>query len=128
MRLADLPAVRAFVADTCARSGVRPEVSDALVLATDEVCANVVLHGYGVNDPGPLAVAVECTGDATRVTITDAGRPFDPASAAAPTLDAPWQERAVGGLGWLLVRQLVDELRYERCSETNRVTLVKLTS
>jgi anti-sigma regulatory factor (Ser/Thr protein kinase) len=40
-----------------------------------------------------------------------------------------WQERAVGGLGWFLVRQMVDDIQYESSADAegafNRLTLVK---
>jgi anti-sigma regulatory factor (Ser/Thr protein kinase) len=89
------------------------------------VCTNIVLHGYGAGEPGPITVEVDRADDGARVTITDEGRAFDPADAPVPDLAAPWEEREAGGLGWHLVRQVVDELRYERRAGANLVTLVK---
>ena len=123
--LADLAALRAFVAAACAEVGAPAAVGEALVLAADEVCTNIVLHGYGAGEPGPITIEVERADDGARVTITDEGRAFDPADAPVPDLAAPWAEREAGGLGWHLVRQVVDELRYERRPGANLVTLVK---
>jgi anti-sigma regulatory factor (Ser/Thr protein kinase) len=57
--------------------------------------------------------------------VVDRGRPFSPDDAAPPDLDAAWDERPVGGLGWHLVRSVVDEVRYRREGSENRLTLIK---
>jgi anti-sigma regulatory factor (Ser/Thr protein kinase) len=60
------------------------------------------------------------------VTITDRGRPFSPAQAPSPDLEADWQSRAQGGLGWHLIRRVVDEIDYASgAGGENRLTLVK---
>jgi len=123
--LADLAAVRTFVAGASAEAGLDDAARDALVLATDEVCANVIVHGYGGRAPGPLEVVVCNASDGVHVTVADTGAPFDPADAPAAELHDDWAERPVGGLGWHLVRHLVDDLSYERRGDANRVTLVK---
>ena len=45
--LADLAAVRGAVSDACAAAGATAQDVEALVLAVDEVSANVLQHGYG---------------------------------------------------------------------------------
>ena len=55
--------------------------------------------------------------------LTDNGIAFDP-TAHVPNEKAT-DERQVGGLGIHLIRQIVDEIRYERKDERNIITLVK---
>jgi serine/threonine-protein kinase RsbW len=128
-RLEDLATVREMVKLACNDAGAPREVRDALVLATDEVCSNIVLHAYGVDTPGPMRVAVDVgagAGAHATITITDAAPPFDPVAAGpAPDLGSPWDTRSIGGLGLFLVRKLMDEVRYERQPAGNCVTLVK---
>jgi hypothetical protein len=51
---------------------------------------------------------------------------LDPADAPAPDLASPLEERDPGGLGWHLVRQLVDGLEYRAApAGGNTYTLVK---
>lgn len=132
--VADLPAVRAFVADGGRAAGLAPDLVEALVLAADEVCSNVVEHAYNDRPPGPVTVAFERVDDATgaraELTVVDAGPAFDPSTAPVPVLVGPAETRPAGGLGWFLVRQVVDEWRYERRAERdgvarNVLTLVK---
>lgn len=121
---ADLAAVRAHVAAGARAAGLDAAGRDALVLAADEVCANVVLHAYA-DAPGPLTVDVAAAPDGgCTCTIVDAGPPFDPAGVRpAPADDTPLAARPVGGLGWHLVRQSVDALRYARVGAHNVVVL-----
>ena len=127
--LRDLAEVRRVVGDACAAAGADGPTTDALVLAVDEVCANVLQHGYGARageGGGPLDVAVARAPDALVVRVTDAAPHFDPAVAAPEPahLDAPADDRPIGGLGWHLVRRSVDEVAWTPLpGRGNRVTL-----
>ena len=57
------------------------------------------------------------------LTLTDDGIAFDP-TAHVPNEKAT-DERQVGGMGIHLIRQIVDEIRYERSENKNILTLVK---
>ena len=121
-----MPALLAFVERACAGAGLPDDVAFAVRLAAEEACTNVIRHGYVGGTPGPVAVAIER--DATRVVVTieDRGTPFDPADAPPPPLDAPADERPLGGLGWHLIRQVMDEVHHAHDARAgNRLTLVK---
>jgi serine/threonine-protein kinase RsbW len=123
-RLESLAAIRRFVEDGCVRAGVSPDRQGALVLAVDEACTNIIEHGYAGRDPGQISISLDAEEDGVRVRIADSGRAFDPASAEAPDLAAGWEERPIGGLGWHLIRQTVDEVRYRSDETGNVLTLI----
>ena len=56
------------------------------------------------------------------IRLTDDGRAFDP---TAHLTKAKPEEMQIGGLGISLIRQLVDEIHYERKEERNILGLVK---
>lgn len=58
------------------------------------------------------------------VTITDDGVPFDPTSKESDTEKAI-NERQIGGLGISLIRQIVDELHYQRTNDRNQLIITK---
>ncbi|HWC66359.1 MAG TPA: ATP-binding protein [Thermoanaerobaculia bacterium] len=123
-----LPALVDFVRDACERSGADASSCFAMRLAVEEVCVNLMRHAYGAGEPGPIEVIVDGSPGRLLVTITDFAPPFSPEEAPAPDLDGSWEERRIGGLGWHLVKSVVDEVRYEaRPREGNRLTLVKRT-
>lgn len=95
-------------------------------LAAEEVCTNVIAHAYPAGVPGPVTLRLERKPDVVVVTVEDAGIPFDPTTAPSPALGGDWHERAIGGLGWHLVRRVVDEVHHEPIAGGgNRVTLIK---
>ena len=125
-RAENLGRIRDFLEEACRETGVGRSDTHGLKLAVDEACTNVVEHGYAGMPPGPLAVSFQEGDREIAVTIQDRGRPFDPARAPAADVVSDWDKRPIGGLGWHLIRQLVDEIRYDSNPETgNRLTLVK---
>ena len=58
--------------------------------------------------------------------ISDHGIPFDPTQSPEADISLSAEERAIGGLGIHLVRQIMDEIHYERKDDMNVLTLVKL--
>lgn len=123
-----LAEIREFLRDTLTALDASATI-DPLVLAVDEVCANLVQHAPPGTTPGPSRVVVRRRADDIIVEVEDRGEPFDPADAPPPDLDSAWDERRVGGLGWFLVRQMVDALHYESHADHdgphNRLTLTK---
>ena len=126
-----LAEIRSFLTTSLTELGLSAAV-DACVLAVDEVCANLVEHADVGTFPGPTRVSVRRSGSEAIVVVEDRGRPFDPANAPAPDLSADWEARPVGGLGWFLVKQMVDHLSYESTPVAdgllNRLTLIKRVS
>ncbi|MEO5903256.1 MAG: ATP-binding protein [Gemmatimonadaceae bacterium] len=94
-------------------------------VALDELLANELSHGMAGRDTGSVTVEVELNQERVKVTITDDGPRFDPFSQAPPDTTLPIDERAIGGLGIHLVRQLMDDVSYERRDGHNVVVLVK---
>lgn len=122
----NLSRVRAFVEAACLEAGAEPRTCFDLKLAVDEACANIVEHGYPRESPGTMRVAVSFDGERLTVAITDRGRSFDPSAIAPPDLTAGLEERASGGLGWHLIRSMVDEVAYRAdAAGGNCLTLVK---
>ncbi len=115
-------AVFARFAETYALPGaVRRSVSVAL----DELLANELSHGMTGRDAGSVTVEVELDQERVTVTIADDGTPFDPFTQAAPDTTLSVDERPIGGLGIHLVRELMDEVSYQRRDGQNVVVLVK---
>jgi anti-sigma regulatory factor (Ser/Thr protein kinase) len=111
------------LAEFAGRAGVPMAVQLELRLVLDELLSN--LHKYGGRDGRGPAVEVEARVESGTLTLAvgDDGPPFDPLTAPGPRLDTGLAERAIGGLGLHLVRQLMHEARYERAGGWNRLRL-----
>ena len=121
--LADLLAV---ADQACERAGASREVRDAVRLAVEEVTVNVITHGYADEPPGPITIELDWGRCPMTIEIADRARAFDPRSVPPPAFDTALEDRPIGGLGWHLVRQMVDEVRYRPDPERgNHLTLLK---
>jgi anti-sigma regulatory factor (Ser/Thr protein kinase) len=92
-------------------------------IALDEVLANVVTHAYGGDDSRWVGLRVTVGAGLLEAEVEDDGPPFDPLSVPDPDLDAPLEERRVGGLGILFVRRLMSEVAYARRGDRNHLIL-----
>jgi anti-sigma regulatory factor (Ser/Thr protein kinase) len=98
----------------------------AMNLAIDELVTNALLYGYeGDCANETVVVEIAASGDELRATLTDTGRPFDPREVPPPNLNAPLEERTLGGLGIHLVRSLMDSVDYRRANDKNVLTVKK---
>lgn len=128
-RRESLREILAFVDGACARLGVSGSDAFDVRLAVEEVCTNVIEHGYDGADPGPLGLSLRGDAESVVITVADRGVPFDPDNAQQPDLESGWEERPLGGVGLHLVRQVMDEVRYETSADgMNSTTLVKRKS
>ena len=59
------------------------------------------------------------------VQYSDRGAAFNPLDTPEPDLQAPLMERQVGGLGVYMVRRVVQDLEYQRCGESNQITMTR---
>jgi len=101
------------------------EVIFALNLSLDEVVTNVISYAYADVHDHAIDVHLRLDGDVLRAEVSDDGRPFNPVLVPSPNLDAPIEERRIGGLGVHLVRELMDSLDYRREANRNVLTLTK---
>jgi len=97
------------------------ELNMPINLALEEIVTNVMLYAY----PGKHGqVLVEYTAPLI-FTITDSGIAFDPTKKEEVDTTLSAEERPIGGLGIHLVRQIMDEVIYERVDDKNVLTLIK---
>ncbi len=123
-------------AERAALEGLRDwveEIADALnaalrakhqmLIAVDEIFTNIASYSYG-GKPGFVEVGVDFDEEARQLSITfeDEGVAYNPLEAREPDISASLEDREIGGLGILMVRQLMDGVEYKR--EKNRNILI----
>ncbi len=124
--LESLSDFREFIKEHCAGvPGVTDEVVYDVQLAVDEACTNIISHGYAALDAGSIILDLDIHPDRLVVTLTDFGHAFEPSSAPVPDVDAPIEEREVGGFGLFFIQQAMDEMNYQVTEDGNKMTLTK---
>jgi anti-sigma regulatory factor (Ser/Thr protein kinase) len=109
-------------------AGLSDEVVGELNLCLEEILTNIMFYGLEEGrDPDSLAIelGLEVSDRALTVRVQDNGKPFNPLDAGDPDTELPVEERAIGGLGIHLVRELMDELLYAREGDRNVLTMKK---
>lgn len=116
----DLPALIDAIERWLDQEGVPHGAVARLMIAFDEVLSNITHYGGGTID---LTVTIDA-GIVTAVVVDD-GPPFDPLARPAPDTGLGIDERAIGGLGIHLVREMMDDVRYAYDQGRNRLTFSK---
>jgi sigma-B regulation protein RsbU (phosphoserine phosphatase) len=106
-----------FIDQAGRHMGLQEDVIFAFKLAVEEACMNIITHGYKDSDPGQIKLTFERDLKRIVLTIYDEGIPFDPEGSSEADIESDWKERKVGGLGLLMIREMVDEISYESVDE-----------
>ena len=128
--LSEMAALEPFVDQIAEEYGLEMAFSFQLHLALDEAVSNVVNYAYGEQHGMPVIIEAEKSADGDRsllvIRIIDNGVAFNPLD-EAPEVDVTLsaEERQIGGLGIFLIRQVMDDVKYERSADQNQLTMIK---
>lgn len=118
--------MRQFAAQAAKDAGMDDTEVCAVELAVDEACSNIIEHAYGLDKGGEIECTCTAANDCLTVILRDHGKPFNLSSVTEPDLSSGLEKRPLGGLGVYLMRQLMDEVRFEALGEAgNLLTMVK---
>ncbi|MDM8525431.1 ATP-binding protein [Desulfococcaceae bacterium HSG8] len=107
-----LPEIGKLAADAGGSAGFDDvEISD-IQLAVDEACTNTITHGLKKDPTRSFQLAIQWKTGEIEILIYEKGEPFDPLQMKQPDLEAPLQDRQVGGLGFYFVKKLMDIVEY----------------
>ena len=122
--VAEITRVTSEVSSFLEKRGIPEAAGFTVHLVVEELVRNVQRHAFGEGRPdGVVDLEVKATPNSVWVHVEDDGPPFDPTGGPDPDVDAPLAEREEGGLGVYLVRQMTEEVSYERAHNRNRVSV-----
>jgi serine/threonine-protein kinase RsbW len=123
----NLAMIRDFVSHVGEQAGFDEKEVMKLSLAVDEACANVIEHAYGEDaSKGQVRVKVSFDEDRVLVEVIDTGKGFDPSQLPVKEVEDLVRERRSGGLGWRLIRSVMDEVEYQIVpGEKNELRMIK---
>ena len=94
-------------------------------LALDELFTNIISYGFPDDDEHEIKVTIIPQNNMLCLHIEDDGVPFNPVEVKEPDLKCTIEDCKIGGLGIHLIKNLMDEVCYERCGDINKLTLKK---
>ena len=108
--LESVPKFNAF-AEKCLDGIGCPKAAKAdLLVALDEITNNIAQ--YSGSERMTVAVEMARNPSVVRFAVTDAGTPWNPLEHLDPDITLSADERAIGGLGILMVKKLMDDVSY----------------
>ena len=116
-KMSVLEELRNFVESAASVSGLPREDVFAFKLAADELCTNIIQYGFEGREPGLLSLSFDTKDNMARLIIRDNGKYFPPDQAQSPDVEADWDEREIGGLGIFFVKELMDNVTYNKNEE-----------
>lgn len=119
-RLAD--AVQAFAM----ANRLPDEKADDLRLVVEETVTNIIQYGFEDDKEHQILVSFSYTEGLVSIEIEDEAKPFNPLKIPAPNLELDFDQRDVGGMGFHLVRSLMDNVEYRFQNGKNILTMKKL--
>jgi serine/threonine-protein kinase RsbW len=127
-RLEEIERLAGVIEAFCAKHQLPDAIAFAFNLSLDEVVTNIVSYAFPDVQEHPIDVRLCLKGDILQAEVSDSGRPFNPIDVPTPDLDAPIDERRIGGLGIHIVREMMDTLEYAREGDRNILRLRKRVS
>ena len=114
-----------FVEDIAVEKQLTPSLTMNINLALEEAVTNVICYAYPPGTDGTVDIRATVGDHQLEFTISDEGKPFDPTAAPEANTEAGLAQRRIGGLGIHLVRQIMDNVRYEWKDGRNVLNLIK---
>jgi sigma-B regulation protein RsbU (phosphoserine phosphatase) len=111
--------IEKFAAETDTAAGIAQKMGIIL----DELLNNTITYGFEDSSGHEIHVAIELNDDHVTLRVSDDGIPFNPFTHIDPDTSLPAEQREIGGLGVMLVKELTDSQTYHRLSDSNVVTL-----
>ncbi len=125
-QIKDIATACDFVVAEAESAGLDERDAHHCQLAVDEICTNIIEHGYGLADDERF-IDIICQKYDNRfvVQILDDSFPFDPLGRTDPDPTSELEDRRIGGWGVYFIKKMMDELTYDYSQGRNRLTMVK---
>ena len=118
--------IREFLQRVLSENSI-PEVTvNTLVLAVDEVCANLIIHSHNCDPNEQIELKVRVNGK-SEITfdIIDHGDGFNIGEYEEPSISDIVKQKRKGGIGLMLVRRIMDQIEYIKGDKKNVYRLHK---
>ena len=100
-------------------------IQTQILIAAEEIFINIASYAYGEKE-GDVEIKTRLGKDGCfQICFEDRSIPYDPLKKPDPDITLSAEERGIGGLGILMVKKSMDDVRYEYLEGANCLTLCK---
>lgn len=123
--LSEISRLNGFIEDIGNEFSLAPDMIFNLTLVLEEAVVNVINYAYPKEDHESIYLSAKMQDGSIIFVLSDSGKEFDPTMAPDADVTLSAEDRQIGGLGIFLIRQIMNEVRYERIDGKNVLTLEK---
>ena len=123
--IAEISRLATFIEEVGEAFELTPDVIFNLNLVIEEAVVNVINYAYPKEEHQSIYLSANLHEDSIVFVLTDTGKEFDPTQAPEADITLSAEERPIGGLGIFLIRQIMNEVKYQRIDGKNVLTLEK---
>ena len=120
------PQMLGFISDFSIKHDFPKEFKNQLMVVGDELISNIINHGYE-NNGGPIFMRLLFNEDKKEfvLTIIDRAKEFNQLSVEDSPIQGDAKKQKIGGLGILIVKNIMSEYSYQRINNKNILVLKK---
>ena len=123
--ISELSKLHAFIEGVGEDFLLTPDVVFNLDLVIEEAVVNIINYAYPKEEHQYIYLSAHVHEGSIVFVLTDTGKEFDPTLVPEADITLSADEREIGGLGIFLIRQIMNEVRYQRIEGKNVLTLEK---
>lgn len=123
--IAEISKLNQFIEEIGEEFSLAPDLVFNLTLVMEEAVVNVINYAYPKEEHEKIYVSARLHEGSIIMVIADNGKEFDPTLAPEADITLSAEERPIGGLGIFLIRNIMNEVKYERIEGRNILTLEK---
>lgn len=114
-----------FVSDILSPYNLSESEIFQIRLAVEEITVNIINYAYDEQATGKIVIEGKLENRILELNFIDNGSPFNPTTNIKTNINAPLEERDIGGLGIHLVTEIMDEVIYNYTEGKNILTIRK---
>ena len=121
----ELQRVNQFVEEIGEELGLDMELQMNLNLVMEEMVSNVIFYAYPKEMEASIELVAESDGKELTFVLSDQGKEFDPTLKEDADPDVNPMDRDIGGMGIFIVKNIMNEVTYQRLEGKNLLTMKK---
>ena len=123
--ITEISRLAGFIDQVAEKFSLPMDMVFSLNLVLEEAVTNVIMYAYPKEEHEFIYLSADIQDGSLVFVLTDSGKEFDPTLMPDADITLSAEDRQIGGLGIFLIRQIMNEVKYERIDNKNVLTLEK---
>ncbi len=124
-KVSELEHINRFIDEIAEELGLDMELKMNLNLVIEEMVANVIFYAYPEGTDASIDLVAESNGKELTFMLSDRGKEFDPTIREDADPNVNPIDRRIGGMGIYIVKNIMNEVSYQRLEGKNLLTMTK---